>query len=255
MTSAARPTTPGAFPAPRELDRSILQAGAQLPVVNNPPARPLPSTGAGAKDWQPARLAPAVTAQALPKSPTAPAAPPPAAAAPAAPRTAPPEAPANPYVLNIALGQLIGTLAAFLVGPVVLLLGLLYFLRRCGRTGPLFRVELVNAHGPFVAVQAAGAVEQRMRGGLPVADDDSDLGSAQKFDLGPTYEEEMRHRSEAQRQQEEALLRHIFDENVKLREQIEQTPEADAPAPSWELKDWEPEAADAESNLFSQLDE
>jgi hypothetical protein len=42
------------------------------------------------------------------------------------------------------------------------------------------------------------------------------------FELGPTYAEEARLKEEAARQQEEAMLRHIFDQNVQLRDQIEQ---------------------------------
>ena len=46
------------------------------------------------------------------------------------------------------------------------------------------------------------------------------LEAAQPFELGPTFEEEQKLKEEALRQQEEALLRHIFEENVRLREDI-----------------------------------
>ena len=44
--------------------------------------------------------------------------------------------------------------------------------------------------------------------------------TAEAFDIGPTYAEEMRQKQEALRQQEEAVLRHIFELNLHMREQL-----------------------------------
>jgi len=44
--------------------------------------------------------------------------------------------------------------------------------------------------------------------------------TAETFDIGPTYAEEMRQKQEALRQQEEAVLRHIFELNMHMREQL-----------------------------------
>jgi hypothetical protein len=44
--------------------------------------------------------------------------------------------------------------------------------------------------------------------------------TASNFDLGPTYEEEMRQREAAALDQEQAVLRQLFEQNVRLREQI-----------------------------------
>jgi hypothetical protein len=44
--------------------------------------------------------------------------------------------------------------------------------------------------------------------------------TAQPFDLGPTYEEERLLKEEAERQQEQAVLRSVFEDNLKLRQQL-----------------------------------
>ncbi len=44
--------------------------------------------------------------------------------------------------------------------------------------------------------------------------------TASTFDLGPTYEEELRQKEQAAREQEQAVLRQLFEQNVRLREQI-----------------------------------
>jgi hypothetical protein len=54
--------------------------------------------------------------------------------------------------------------------------------------------------------------------------------TAQPFDLGPTYEEERLQREEAERQRELAVLQHVFEDNVRLREELGQLEGADAGA-------------------------
>lgn len=44
--------------------------------------------------------------------------------------------------------------------------------------------------------------------------------TAQPFDLGPSYQEERRLKEEAERQQEQAVLRTIFEDNLRLRQQL-----------------------------------
>jgi hypothetical protein len=44
--------------------------------------------------------------------------------------------------------------------------------------------------------------------------------AAQTFDLGLTYEEERRLQEEADRQHEQAVLQTIFEDNVRLRQQL-----------------------------------
>ena len=52
--------------------------------------------------------------------------------------------------------------------------------------------------------------------------------TAQPFDLGPTYAEERLQREEAERQREKAVLQRVYEDNVRLREQLEEGPAAEA---------------------------
>jgi hypothetical protein len=121
---------------------------------------------------------------------------------------------------RIALWQLVCTFCALGVG-VVLLTGLaLYVARRFGsRTGPLFCVEFINPPLGQVAYVPATAP--------PAAPPPSAAppSTAQPFDIGPTYEEEMALRAEADRQAEAAVLQRIYDDNVKLRDEVQHVTE------------------------------
>jgi hypothetical protein len=131
------------------------------------------------------------------------------------------------FFYKMALVQVASILSGLVLGPLVLLAALVVVLRRHGaHSGSLFRVEVVNAqgHGSYsgtVAVPPPGGLTAGLEAALPPATAANEEQTAQAFDLGPSYEEEKRAKEEAQRQQEEALLRHIFDENVQLREQID----------------------------------
>jgi hypothetical protein len=57
---------------------------------------------------------------------------------------------------------------------------------------------------------------------LPLPLSDLAAGPAEQFDLGPTYAEERRLQEEAARQQEAAVLMRIYEQNVRLREEIGQ---------------------------------
>jgi hypothetical protein len=46
--------------------------------------------------------------------------------------------------------------------------------------------------------------------------------SSANLDLGPTYAEELLLKEEAARQQEQAILKHLFEHDLRLREQINQ---------------------------------
>jgi hypothetical protein len=110
---------------------------------------------------------------------------------------------------HIAGAQLICTLVAVIVVPFVVVLSVWVFLRRySARHGPLFRIDFAN-----VPVAAPAAAPSRTQ----AAESPS---TAEAFDLGPTYEDELRMKEEALRQQEEAIVRHLVDQNVKLREQL-----------------------------------
>jgi hypothetical protein len=133
-------------------------------------------------------------------------------------------------LFRVAVVQALSIVVALLVGPLVLLLALGYFLRRQGgRASALFRVEVVNSGLPgVIAVQQVPVPgqpadtmppEQAFAEEPPPAEY-GPAGTAEAFDLGPTYEEEKRAREAAARQADEAVLRHVFQVNVQLREQI-----------------------------------
>jgi hypothetical protein len=117
---------------------------------------------------------------------------------------------------------------------------LILVLRRDRGTGgtPCVRMEVVHlgavaaGSGAFAgpAVPAVPATSQEPAG-APGADTPGGSGKPppvrtllaeedKTFELGPTYEEEQRLLEEARRHQEEGLLRHVFEQNRALREQL-----------------------------------
>jgi hypothetical protein len=123
------------------------------------------------------------------------------------------------------VGQLAGTLGSLAVSLVVLLLAFAVLRRKLGlNSGALLRVELINPNGgllrEYVAVQPGSAeavVPGTARTAPPVPEEEPIIPN---FELGPTYEEEREMQVTAARQAESALLMHIFEENVKLRDEI-----------------------------------
>jgi hypothetical protein len=128
--------------------------------------------------------------------------------------------------------QLVEILAAFLVGLLVHIAALFFIIRRNGEREAVYRVELVNAP-PLMAVpnpaHLAGTAEERglrLYPGFAEQTATREVFSGgeekpgQEFDLGPTYEEEQRLKEENRRQEEEAMLRHILEQNLHLRTEI-----------------------------------
>jgi len=141
-----------------------------------------------------------------------------------------PRATAANTLHDVTLLHAVIAVAAFVLGPLVSLLAVLFLLRRyTARNGPLFRIEFVNnGQGLALVGPGAGAAVEthRVTVPAPAAAAEEPPSTAQRFDLGPTYEEELALRQQAEQQQQEATLRHIFEENMKLREQLETLPEA-----------------------------
>ncbi len=114
---------------------------------------------------------------------------------------------------------------AALTGTIVvcmaaMLLVTIHSLRRFGMKNP-FRVELVLPPGwtnpPNGAASTAG-VAPSLPDSLPVPVEEP--STAQKFDLGPTYEEERLAREAEADARAEALLRLICEQNVKLQTEL-----------------------------------
>lgn len=118
--------------------------------------------------------------------------------------------------------QLIGIVGAVLLGTLIHQIALVLILRRYGaRLARVFRVELVNPAAVGVAGQVSAAGTHTVAAG-PATVEVTQGGTAETFDVGPSYVEEMREKQEALRQQEEGLLRHIFEQNMQMREQLGQ---------------------------------
>ncbi len=134
--------------------------------------------------------------------------------------------------------QLLGMLAAFLVGLLVHIIALFFIIRRNGEREPVYRVELLNAPPHLTSAspsQLATVAEQqglRLYTDTPEATEAPAASAVEakpepEFDLGLTYEEEKRLNEELGRQEEEAMLRHLLEQNVQLRAEIAELPAAD----------------------------
>jgi hypothetical protein len=176
--------------------------------------------------------------------------PPPSAPAPAHPGAENKGEGPSSFLYQVAVVQLVSAIGSLVVGPLVLLLAVLFMLRRFKGAGSLLRVEVVNSGTPAptivyggpaawpAPVPAAGGdgAEVRLPAGVEALTADANgpevETTAQPFELGPTYEEERRQREEAERQREQAVMQHVYEDNVRLREQLgqlEEGPAAEAP--------------------------
>jgi hypothetical protein len=126
------------------------------------------------------------------------------------PKTAGPAELSENDLYKLALWQLAGTTSALVIG-LFLLTGLaLLVARRFGsRTGPLFRVEFA---GPAMMPLAYASPAPPL-----VASPEPEEMTARHFDIGPTYEDELRLRAQAEQQRDEAILQKILEDNMQLR--------------------------------------
>jgi hypothetical protein len=136
------------------------------------------------------------------------------------------------FLYQVALVHLLSVVGSLVVGSLVLL-ALLLVLRRFKGAGSLLRVEVVNSGTPVwpAPVPAAGGDGAEVRppaGDQALTKEPEVKTTAQPFELGPTYEEDRRQREEAERQREQAVLQHVYEDNVRLREQLEEGPAAEA---------------------------
>jgi hypothetical protein len=118
--------------------------------------------------------------------------------------------------VRLALVQLACNSAGSVVSSLVLVLGGYLLLRRFRPEGQLPARPCLPFPEGERPTQAAGGKEPPAREAEGVCG----AGPCRNFELGRTYEEEMRQKQEAERQQEEALLRHLYEQNVQLLEEI-----------------------------------
>jgi len=133
-----------------------------------------------------------------------------------------------------AVVQLVSTLAGVFVG-IALLAGvaILAFRRYGTQLGPVFRVELVNAEGSGLAIQPVGAGSNLGATGdgesyAPIEVRDF---SAEDMPLalpGQSYFDKKEQDDEEFHRKEEAILKVVFEENLELREQLQDNQRAAA---------------------------
>jgi hypothetical protein len=110
------------------------------------------------------------------------------------------------------LAHLTSNLLTLLLTSVLFLIAFLVVLRKLR---PYLDALRHVESPPIQTAEVPAPPELPLQEEVPV-----DPGSAEKFELGPTYAEEMRSREEAARQQEQAVMEQIFAQNLVLREQI-----------------------------------
>lgn len=130
----------------------------------------------------------------------------------------------NPVELSFVaatLSQMTGVLIGLFLGLLVHMVALLWVVRRLGRQlAPLFRLEVVN-RGESQGSAATGPISYSR-----VVCADEPLGAREtvnpqrKFDLGPSYEDELAQKIKDKKQQENAILEEVFQQNVQLQSQI-----------------------------------
>ncbi len=157
--------------------------------------------------------------------------------------------------------QVILVAAVVLFCPLLVAMMLAMMLRRLGMQ---FRVEVINSSpaSPIIAriegyaplpagmqqtpfgqmAQPASVAEptlpEESRGEEQLSD------TAERFELGPSYEEERLAKLESLRQQELAVLQEIFQQNVRLQEEIERLPAEEDVLPA--------EAARTEESFYTE---
>jgi hypothetical protein len=139
--------------------------------------------------------------------------------------------------MSAALGPFLGFFLGVLVCLLLLVAGIVLLRRLGARGGALLRVELVN-NGPSGLVLATAANDQhgafasssgtpdeqeadltQTADGVAVYAEDVDIPLP--LDSGePTFDEVQRREEEQRKEQEQAILKNILDENVQLHEQI-----------------------------------
>jgi hypothetical protein len=132
---------------------------------------------------------------------------------PNAPRAGGGEPPAGTPVYRLVLAHLISNLVTLGVGAGLFALILAAL---CRRYRPY--LEALRGTGLILADRADRQESPAQWPSVRQASVGDD--SAEAFDLGPSYAEEMRLQQEALRQQEEAILKQVLEQNVALCRQI-----------------------------------
>jgi len=127
-----------------------------------------------------------------------------------------------------ALGTLSSFTLGFLFAVAVLVIVALFLLRGLSnRDGAIFRVELVNTGSPLIQAQPylQPGLAGEARAATSVSDESNEPFEFDQVPLpfesvGPTFAERQREAEEQTRRTEEAMLKHIFEQNVQLRQDL-----------------------------------
>jgi hypothetical protein len=122
------------------------------------------------------------------------------------------------------------TLAAPLLPTLLVLMFLMVLARRLkAQQGPLIRVEHVGgqhgiAYKDLAALMFGPGAREPAGAGTPLGQDAPSTAepptTSQAFELGPTLEEERAAKEQETHNREQGMLQHLFDENMKLRNQL-----------------------------------
>jgi hypothetical protein len=162
-------------------------------------------------------------------------------------RSEPVSTSANDDVVSRTVIQVTFILAVAIVAPLVTVVCFFWLLRRHGQhLGPLFRIDYFGSPpvvtGPFTASALDLAGQDSLGSSFDRGGRFEDLGLAaealrgnpkppqeevaETFELGPTFEEERLLKENQAQQQESAVVQQLFEENLRLQEQIEQQGES-----------------------------
>ena len=136
---------------------------------------------------------------------------------------------------RMAFLQLLTTLAAFVVGPLVLIIMLRLLLRKVLAGNGHLKIELLNQPhlalvGGYQGMMPPTSLTEATPAEKPAEAPAEEEFTGEYFELGPTYEEEKALVEEQLRQQELALLAMIAQENLELQQQINTLAEDQEPA-------------------------
>jgi len=128
--------------------------------------------------------------------------------------------------------NLVSYLASFAGGALFTLiicsaLVFVLFRKNSSRSGPVFRVELVNnANGEAVLVPAGTARQEGQSGESSPAPEFADPPPLEEIPLdlaaagGSTYDEEIKRREQERLAREQAMLQFIYEKNIELRDEL-----------------------------------
>lgn len=118
----------------------------------------------------------------------------------------------------------VSTLLGTILTPLAVLAGVWIVVRYLqGRSGPLIRIEHIGGvyAAPVAPIENPGPPNPYTIEMPPTPIEET--STAQTFELGPTFEEERLAREQQAQQQEEGVLRQLFDDNIKLQKQLMET--------------------------------